>query len=1351
MAKGRAPKDFIPDFSGDVAADFELWLEDVNDYLAICGVTDEAAQKQLFLNLAGLAVRKIVKGLVVPTGGNEYKALTDALKAHFRPAVNTTSERYKFRQLKQLPDESVTSFIGRLRERVELCNFASTSVDTILNSQVRDQLIIGLKSSDIRRELLKESDLTLANASSKAVAMEASFTDSRMYDDQSVGSSPSLAASAQSSIAAVHSSQPKFQKPNKASRNKSSQSAGKSCMYCGRLHAKGKQFCPAAHVRCSKCSKVGHFSEVCLSTQVRVVNEEDVADLAQEVYDLAYAVGPSVATSNQSFTATLNVNGQPCEGLMDTGATRTILTDDIVQPTRSSDRILKAYNRSVIPTLGMADVEISTDKHTMRCSCFVVPKGRQRVLFGQDVISQLELLVTANLVDTAPVSITVDPAATPIAQPARRPPISAKADIEAELQRLVKADVIEPVKEASAWVSPIVPVRKSNGTLRLCVDYRQLNKSIIREHRALPTVDEITAELADAEVFSVLDAESGFHQLLLDVDSRPLTTFATHCGLYRFKRLPFGVSCAPEIFQRVVSDILVGLPGVVVYIDDILVFGRNRKEHDERLASVRARLTAANLKLNGDKCCIGQEQVKYLGHILTKAGVQPDADKLSAIQDMPPPKSLADVQRFLGMVTYLGKFVPQLTNATEPLRTLSKREPFVADSELLSAFATTQQAVATSLHTLAYFRPSPKVPTAVSCDASPLGLGAILWQQDASGQWLPVTCASRTLTDVETRYSQLEREMLGIVFALTRFRQYVLGRFVEVYTDHKPLLSIIRKPFDDVPPRLQRWLVSLMPYDYTLKHVPGKQLACTDTLSRAPLPTRVASSAESRSLHEYIGLVLEASPVDLDDIRRATQADAVLNKVIQRILTSSWKDISILEQPYYVVRDQLTVVDGVILLSARILIPADLRHSVMALAHEGHPGQEAFQDALRQRVWWPGMSKDVTLYMERCSECWRRRTNGPQELLPTEIEGVWEKLAVDLVSIEGRSFLSIIDYGSRFPILRPLLSTTTTAVIDVLDDIFAMFGLPASLVSDNGPQFISEQMAVFLSRLNISHVKSSPRYARSNGMVERLHRVIKERLSALKPHLPFQRRLNQVMFDIRGSRHRMLGTSPSSALFTRTMRTRVPTVITPQVVNASHQLKAKADMADAHDARRGVRPLPRLTPGTQVVVQDNYCDPTQPWTVVDQYGRQVGITNGARFLLRNRQHVREFLSPQKVVTLSAQNSSAPAVTSPATQLTPDASPVPPAVSTPMPALPTLSPSNAVPASSTSSATSTASLLSPSTADSAPSSPTPAGQAIANANGPAVPVTATSRRFYDGVVTSSGRRVNFTEKAKAGLP
>ena len=298
------------------------------------------------------------------------------------------------------------------------------------------------------------------------------------------------------------------------------------------------------------------------------------------------------------FTRTLTVNGKRCRGLLDTGATRTLIITDIVAATRPSHTVLKAYDGTAVATFGVADVTISSGNKSCTCTCLVVPTG-QTVLFGQDVIVQLQLLSLANVnvVKVRPVDITVHPKATPVALPSRRHAFSLREAIEAEIKRLEERDVIESVQEATQWVSPLVPTRKGNGTLRLWVDYRRLNKAIIRERHMLPTLEEITAKL-EAKVFSVLDAESGFHQIPLAMDSRPYTTFTSHCGLYRFKRLPFGISSAPEIFQRVVSDILHSTEGVMVYRQHSRirhVSGRARQEDGIGIAALEQRQFEAQL------------------------------------------------------------------------------------------------------------------------------------------------------------------------------------------------------------------------------------------------------------------------------------------------------------------------------------------------------------------------------------------------------------------------------------------------------------------------------------------------------------------------------------------------------------------------------------------------------------------------------------------------------------------------------------------------------------------------------------------------------------------------------------
>ena len=213
----------------------------------------------------------------------------------------------------------------------------------------------------------------------------------------------------------------------------------------------------------------------------------------------------------------------------------------------------------------------------------------------------------------------------------------------------------------------------------------------------------------------------------------------------------------------------------------------------------------------------------------------PDEDKLKSIQEMPLPESVTDVRRFLGMSTYFSIFIPQLSQATETLRHLAKQVSFTVTEQLQEAFESAKSKIAQPLLKLAYFNTHRSTPTAISSDASPKGLGAIVWQQDEHSRWTPVTCASRSLTDTEMLYSQMKREMLGVVFAITRFRQYYLGQPFEVFADHRLLISIVRKPFEEVPPHLQRWLVALMPDQFSITHIPGSRFVCTDALSRAPL------------------------------------------------------------------------------------------------------------------------------------------------------------------------------------------------------------------------------------------------------------------------------------------------------------------------------------------------------------------------------------------------------------------------------------------------------------------------------------------------------------------------------------
>ena len=378
------------------------------------------------------------------------------------------------------------------------------------------------------------------------------------------------------------------------------------------------------------------------------------------------------------------------------------------------------------------------------------------------------------------------------------------------------------------------------------------------------------------------------------------------------------------------------------------------------------------------------------------------------------------------------------------------------------------------------------------------------------------------------------------------------------------------------------------------------------------LPTTDADPAERRSMQEFVGLVLSASPVSEADLAKATAEDPLLSSIVRRAISGCWTNHSSAEEPYFLVRHNLTVLDGILMMDNRFIIPAALQMAVLRLAHEDHPGPQVFLDSLRHSVWWPHLTKDANRFASDCDICWRSRTNHTQELQPTEIVPVWHKVAVDLVEVEGRHLLSVVDYGSRFPEAILLGGTTTRHVIAALSDIFARNGLPSQLVSDNGPQFASAEFSSFLQQASIQHVRASPRYPQANGMVERFHRTLRARFATLNPELPFRQRLQQVLFSIRTSTHRMLGTTPARAFFGRDVRTRVPGRIQSPIVQLDVQMQQKLSMARGHDQRRGVKNLVPLSPGTPVILQDGHSSPTKLWNVVEQRDRSVVLSDGIR-------------------------------------------------------------------------------------------------------------------------------------------
>jgi hypothetical protein len=661
-----------------------------------------------------------------------------------------------------------------------------------------------------------------------------------------------------------------------------------------------------------------------------------------------------------------------------------------------------------------------------------------------------------------------------------------------------KLKVITPITEPTQWCAGMVPVLKPNGSVRICVDLTELNKAVQREIHPMSSVDESLAKLGKSRVYSKLDANSGFWQLPLDDSSKKLTTFITPFGRFYFERLPFGISSAPEIFQRTMSSILKDCDGVICHMDDILVHGVNQQQHDERLRQVLRTLRDAGVTLN-NKCEFSMSSITFLGHVIDGGSLKPDLRKVEAITKFPTPTCVADLQRFNGMVNQLGKFIPHLATLNAPLRDLlCKDTAWYWGPSQEKSFSEVKSAL-TSAPILATY--DPTLPTIIASDASTVGIGAVLLQIHEDQTRRPVGFASRSLTDAEKNYAVIEKEALAITWACEKFTDYVLGLQFTVETDHKPLVPLLTlTDLSKLPTRILRFRLRLMRYSPTVVYVHGKHNCTADALSRAPVgqpeTDDLVLAMEINALQQATKAALPITDQRLQDIRAAQLADPTL-RLVRQYCIDGWPQVCPKDfNPYYEHRAHFTLLDDLLVKDNRIVIPPELTDDILARIHEGHLGITKCRSRAQSTVWWPGLSTAIAEMVNKCYECQKSRPTPVEPLMPSSFPSYpWEKIATDLFELDGKTYLIVVDYYSRWPEIRKLSGLTSEHVIGALKGIFAVHGIPKCVISDNGPQYASHIFAEFSELCNFEHITSSPRYPQANGEAERAVRTVKEILA----------------------------------------------------------------------------------------------------------------------------------------------------------------------------------------------------------------------------------------------------------------
>ena len=1193
--------------------DWETYEERLQHYFIANDVADATKKRSILLTVCGAQTYKLLRSLVADgsVGTTSYERLVELLKQHFNPKPSVIVQRWHFNTRVQAPGESIANYIAALRALALHCDYGDK-----LSEMLRDRLVCGVNHKGTRLKLLGEPDLTFDRAKKIAETVESTERDSKKLEQKPGATLPSPAPEA----GKLNFTQSKGDLKPRQSKV--------TCYRCGGPHYANK--CSHIDSICRKCKKKGHLSQVCksghgatialergrqqLRKNTNYMDEGQSPEASANEHD-AYDLFTLSTQTTAPYRVDVILNDVPMKMELDTGASLSVLNEatykqltaqTFTSPLRPSQDGLRTYTGENIQVLGVMDIKAQYGETQLYLPIHVVQGGGPN-LMGRDWLSKFEVnLGDINVVESVsplkevldkytevfsgeigclkgePVKLLVPEDTKPMFFKARSVPFLLKGKVEEELNNLQAQGIISPVK-FSRWATPIVPVVKSNGKVRICGDFKiTLNKVAPTETYPLPRIEEIFANLSGGQHFTKLDLSNAYLQLPLHEDSKQYVTISTHRGLFQYNRLPFGVASAPAIFQRYMESLLQDLKGVSVYLDDILISGTTVEEHIQILIQVLERLKAAGLRLNKIKCFFLRPSLEHLGHVIDKDGLHPTEEKTRAIKEAPTPKNVTELRSFLGLLNYYGKFLPNLSTQLHSLhKLLNKDQPWQWGESQEQAFHQAKNALQANSLLVHYDVSKPLV---LACDASQYGIGAVL-SHVIDNEERPVAYISRTLSAAEKNYSQIEKEALAIIFAVKKLHPYLYGRHFVIESDHKPL-SFLLGEATAIPQmassRIQRWALTLAAYQYTIKYKPGKHLGNADAFSRLPRPVTTTQNHVPEDLNILLNH-LSSTATGAAAIKEWTTKDPTLS-CVRRFVLTGWPDENLGKdyQPYTSRKSELSELDGCVLWGSRVIIPPQGRQLVLNELHETHPGVSKMKSLARSYVWWPGMDADIVDTVKACCVCQESRpTPAVAPLHPWEWPTQpWSRIHLDFAGpFLNNMFLVIVDAHSKWMDVHVMQSITSRKTIEVLRRVFANHGLPRKVVTDNGPSFTSEEFNTFLSDNGIIHITTAPYHPSSNGLAERAVQTFKHGLKNTTGG-SIQERLSKFLFTYRITPHTTTGVSPSTLLMGRRLRSRLDRFfpdLSPRMENQ------QSKQAQHHDV---TKPLRTFKPHDTVYVKD---------------------------------------------------------------------------------------------------------------------------------------------------------------------
>lgn len=739
----------------------------------------------------------------------------------------------------------------------------------------------------------------------------------------------------------------------------------------------------------------------------------------------------------------------------------------------------------------------------------------------------------------------------PVKSKAYRVPHSLRPELDSQLDMLLEAGILQP--SMSEFASPVILVKKACGQFRLAVDFRKLNRNLIKDSYPLPNITDSVDALAGSVYFSTLDLTSGFFQQEIRPEDRHKTAIITHRGLFEFTKNPFGMSTSPNAFQRLMNTILGDLNnmGILVYVDDIIVASKDIDSHFEKLKVVFNRLKQHNLKLKPSKCIFLNTSIQYLGFEISKGQVFPINKNIEVIKQFKIPNSRKAVRSYLGTLGFYRRFIPDFSKRTIHLTNLTKSTGrFIWTSEHQKEFEDLQAALA-SKPCLAL--PDFSKDFQLYTDASGEALGAVLTQLDENNYPHPVAFASRKLKDAETRYSTTERELLALVWATSHFKCYLANKHFYIFTDHAPLTYMLK--IQDPTSRMAKWICTLADYNFTIKFIKGKCNSVADFLSRY-----VNHQVNNINL---VGSVLDAGESDetvfeprsdlIGKIHDMQKTDAKCISIAEKIS----KNIPIAPRylKFFFQEDLLVCEDtrgsDLVGKAIKIVVPKCMKLEIFNVTHESlsacHQGFHKTIDRIRQNFYWPGLTSDVRNLINSCRSCQERRVHKANDLAPLQRaptpSSPFFVVHCDVIgplptTVSGNKYIvSYIDAFSKWIEAYAVPAQNSEIIADTLSDFICRHGAPSRLVTDNGSVFVSKAIEHVYRQFNIIQIKTSPYHAAGNAKSERSHRTLINALSHIinENQLDWDIKLKFALLAMRTSVHSATKLTPAAVVYGRNL------------------------------------------------------------------------------------------------------------------------------------------------------------------------------------------------------------------------